>query len=333
MSATLSSSKTFRVAAGITVTGLLALGAQLQANAQSAADAASLERSAPLALRAELQGQRNAISKNGWGFTVGITPATGKTFLAGLKAPDAAVLQAAYAAQQKNPVRAQVVPPKVGAVTTGKATDPKFSWVPVLSAIRNQGSCGSCWDFSSTSTFESAVRIYKGVTVDLSEQQILNCNANGYSCSGGWFDGAFNYEINHGQCTEATLPYTAAKGTCVEKGYAYKATAWAYVPNTSGTPTTAAIKSALVTYGPVSCAVYADSYFMNYKTGLFSNTYATKGANAVNHAVNIVGWDDSTGTWIMRNSWSTGWGEAGYMRIKYGANNIGSWACYLTGVK
>ena len=328
------SSRSFRVVAALAVTGTLALTAQLQAGAQPAPDAAAQERIAPLALRNELQGQRNGIRNNGWDFTVGITSATGKPYLAALKAPEAGVFQAAYAAQQRNGLRAQVVPSKVNNIAVGKATDAAFDWrtYTAVSAVRDQGGCGSCWDFSITATMESAVKIYKGVTADLSEQQLLTCNASGYSCSGGFFN-AFDYLVGHGQCTEATLPYKAANAKCVEKAAVYKAAGWAYVKNTSGTPTTADLKAALVSYGPVSCAVYADGYFMNYRSGVFANTYAKKGAGYCNHAVNIVGWDDKTGSWIMRNSWSSGWGEKGYMRIKYGANNIGSYACYLTGLK
>ena len=78
-------------------------------------------------------------------------------------------------------------------------------------------------------------------------------------------------------------------------------------------------------YGPVSVAVYVNSAFQAYNSGVF-NGCAT---GTVNHAVALVGWNDAQQAWILRNSWGTGWGESGYMRIKYGCSKVGYGACYV----
>jgi len=81
-------------------------------------------------------------------------------------------------------------------------------------------------------------------------------------------------------------------------------------------------------HGPVTVAVRSTSAFQAYNGGIF-NSCST---GPVNHAVVIVGWDDAqgaNGVWIIRNSWGTGWGEAGYMRIAYGCSSIGYAACYV----
>ena len=88
------------------------------------------------------------------------------------------------------------------------------------------------------------------------------------------------------------------------------------------------IKQVILDLGPVSCAVYADAAMTAYRGGVFNSC----GFGAVNHAVMIVGWDDTqgaNGVWIMRNSWGTAWGENGYMRIQYGCSSIGYAANFI----
>jgi C1A family cysteine protease len=76
--------------------------------------------------------------------------------------------------------------------------------------------------------------------------------------------------------------------------------------------------------GPLAVAVTVDDAWYSYKAGVYSSTGCTGG---VNHAVVIVGagTDDVTKTpfWLIRNSWGTGWGEKGYMRLKRGVAGAG----------
>jgi len=103
-----------------------------------------------------------------------------------------------------------------------------------------------------------------------------------------------------------------------------KLSSWGYVGNSWSVPSTTAIKNAIYTYGPISVEVAVDGYFEGYSGGVFNaNT-----APFINHAVVLVGWDDTNGCWIMKNSWGTGWGESGYMRIAYGCDQIGYGAAY-----
>ena len=87
-------------------------------------------------------------------------------------------------------------------------------------------------------------------------------------------------------------------------------------------PTAAAIKSALITYGPLvtTMNVYADFYY--YAGGVYSYT---SGAYQGGHAIEIIGYDDTESCFIVKNSWGTGWGETeagsvatkGFFRIAY----------------
>jgi cathepsin L len=90
------------------------------------------------------------------------------------------------------------------------------------------------------------------------------------------------------------------------------------------------IKQAIQTYGPVAAAVYVGSYFQSYTGGVFDKNESSNGGfcgcsapSQVNHAIVLIGWDDSKQAWLLRNSWGPGWGESGYMWIKYGASQVG----------
>jgi hypothetical protein len=101
-----------------------------------------------------------------------------------------------------------------------------------------------------------------------------------------------------------------------------------YIAGEEEIPGVESIKEATVTYGPVSVAVHSEDAFQAYDDGVFNASTLEE----VNHAVILVGWDDSLGSegaWIMRNSWGTGWGMDGYMYIEYGCSNVGFAACYI----
>ena len=200
--------------------------------------------------------------------------------------------------------------------------------------IRSQGSCGACWAFSTVGAFECAIRIMDGKDVDLSEQWLISCNQDGWSCIGGWF--AHDYHryrpdscSGTGAVLESIFPYRAANVACqCPYTHEYFIDSWGYIDQPGTIPTVDAIKRAIMQYGPVSVAVYAGPAFQAYSGGVF-NACENKSCN---HAVVLVGWDDNQGpggVWIVRNSWGAGWGEAGYGRMLYGCSNIGYGACYI----
>jgi len=130
---------------------------------------------------------------------------------------------------------------------------------------------------------------------------------------------------------ESIFPYTASNSACNSPHPHYqKIESWRYVGSSFGVPSVEAIKYAIATYGPVAAAVCVGSAFSSYHGGGFStdekNVCKT---GQVNHAVVLVGWDDAADAWIMKNSWGTGWGESGYMRIKRDVSNIGYSANYV----
>ena len=199
-----------------------------------------------------------------------------------------------------------------------------------LPSVKNQGSCGSCWAFGTIAPLECSIKIKDNVEVDLSEQWLVSCNQDGYSCSGGWW--CHDYFMENGKTDpcgdsgavmEDDFPYTASNDPCnCPYPHEYFIEDWAYVGDPNGIAEVDEIKQAIYDYGPVSVAVCVNSAFHDYDGGIFSGPTCSD----INHAVALVGWDDNQGTegvWFLRNSWGPGWGEDGYMRIEYGVCDVG----------
>jgi hypothetical protein len=96
-------------------------------------------------------------------------------------------------------------------------------------------------------------------------------------------------------------------------------------------PTVTALKKAIYDHGPLSVAVCVGTNFQYYRSGVFNANETCSGG--VNHAVTLVGWNDDQGTdkgyWILKNSWGTGWGDSGYMNIRYGVSKVGYAANFI----
>ncbi|MBN2446660.1 MAG: hypothetical protein JXO22_08040, partial [Phycisphaerae bacterium] len=200
--------------------------------------------------------------------------------------------------------------------------------------VRNQGACGSCWAFGTVGPLECNIVIKEGIEVDLSEQWLVSCNQSGFDCVGGWWAHDYHQDRpglcgDSGAVLEADYPYEAQASPCnCPNQHPYRIADWAYIGTGRALPSVENIKQAILDYGPVSATVYTNGAFFAYRGGIFN---ACDNPN-LNHAVTIVGWDDTQGTagvWIVRNSWGPNWGEDGYMRIEYECLDIGNAACYV----
>jgi cathepsin L len=199
----------------------------------------------------------------------------------------------------------------------------------VVNPVRDQGQCGSCWAFATTANAESVWAISSGQLLDLSEEFLVDCASGaGYfnmGCNGGQPDSAFKYMINTGQCTESSYPYKA--GTTKTAGTCQKCTATPvhFSSCYDVAPKDQVSLKVAVSKQPVVIAIEADTrYFQSYSGGILDSTAC--GTN-LDHAVEIVGYGSENGVdyWTVRNSWSSSWGENGYVRIKKSSstNDIG----------
>lgn len=217
----------------------------------------------------------------------------------------------------------------------------KFSWLTagMLSPVKMQGSCGSCWAFTSAAVYEANFKIRNGEILDISEQNILDCavdqsGRNAGSCNGGWYGGVFDFFSKKYAVTEDADPYKGAVESCRKSQKTkYRVAAWGYVRPDFSVPSVKEIKEALCKFGPVAACVKVTPAFQAYSGGIFDEHAVVSGPNDINHAITIVGWDDSRKAFLIKNSWSERWGENGYMWIEYGCNNIGFGSAWIVAEK
>lgn len=178
--------------------------------------------------------------------------------------------------------------------------------------VKDQGQCGSCWSFSATGSMEGAWAIKTGKLVSFSEQQLIDCSIiyGNSGCQGGLMEGAFEYAIDKGMCTESELPYKANGGLC--SGCSAVAHFTSCVDVTQNNQLH--LKEA-VSYGPVSVAIEADTLiFQFYKSGVVDDV---KCGTNLDHGVLVVGYGNENGKdyWLVKNSWGPRWGDNGYIKI------------------
>ena len=200
---------------------------------------------------------------------------------------------------------------------TNEAT---VDWVAkgAVTEIKNQGSCGSCWSFSTTGAMEGAHFIATGELLSLSEQQFVSCAHNGnMGCMGGIMDKAFEWAETNAIETESDYPYKGWLGQiagCKTNESLGKVTVQSFV---DVTPKSSEALKAQIAKGPVSVAIQANQrVFQRYKGGIIR---ATDGCGTnLDHGVLAVGYgvDNGVEYYKVKNSWGTTYGEDGYVRLE-----------------
>ncbi len=260
----------------------------------------------------KLETLRKRSTKEGWTFSVAYSPV--------MEYPVQNVTGFIHSDHWKK--HALFISPRITTLPTN------FDWrdeAGGLTPIKNQGQCGSCWAFGTVAVFENLLKIRDNVTKSLSEQQLVSCNDQGWSCNGGEF--AHDMHVNPGAALTSDFPYTASDSDC-KPGLTYtgQIQSWAYISGSAdSTPTTEQIKQAIHDDGPVSITVSATDSFQAYSGGI----YNANDGSETNHLVALVGYNDDGQYWILRNSWGASWGEDGYMRIKYGTNSVAQQAAFV----
>lgn len=203
----------------------------------------------------------------------------------------------------------------------------------IITPVKNQGHCGSCWTFSAAETIESHWAIHTGSLQELSQQQIASCTDNPKhcggtgGCSGGTAQVAFDGVVKAGGiATEWSYPYRSWFGTDFE--CAFNASDMDIAAKVSARKDIATneyddLMEAISQVGPVAISVDASTWHQ-YEGGVYNGCDMDK--PDINHAVQLVGYgtDSKHGDyWLVRNSWGTGWGEDGYIRVARNTKKCG----------
>lgn len=210
----------------------------------------------------------------------------------------------------------------------------------VVTSVKDQASCGSCWAFSTAANIEGVYgKAGKPLDDSLSPQQIVDCSKgcssemyNGKNitvcnegCNGGWpWSAMWDIEKWNGLVGWNDYTYTGRSGTCQDKPSPKtlaKISNYTCITHEDGLDEDE-LARALVTYGPLSIAMNANNFF-SYKSGIFDVSNCA--TYYVNHAILLVGYgtEDGKDYWIVKNSWGPSWGENGYIRVARGKNMCG----------
>jgi len=221
---------------------------------------------------------------------------------------------------------------KGGHVLSNRALPTKKDWREegIVTPVKNQAGCGSCWAFSTVAAIEAAWKQKTGEEVLLAEQQLVDCagDYNNFGCSGGLPSQAFQYiKYVGGLDTAESYPYTGVDGKCLFSKKAIGATIVDGVNITSYDE--GEQLDALAFARPVSIAYEVAADFRLYNSGVYTSTLCRSGSDTVNHAVLAVGYvlDSPIPYYIVKNSWGTAWGEEGYFNIELGKNMCGVAVC------
>jgi len=195
----------------------------------------------------------------------------------------------------------------------------------VITSVKDQGDCGSCWSFGSAETVESYYALATGILSDLSEQQILDCTPNPNDCGGTGGCGGGTAQLAFarimamkGIATEWTYPYISYSGKNYQCHVDSNTPAFTLVDEFYTLPKNkyAPVIAHLATEGPLAIDVDASAW-SSYEEGVFDGCNMTN--PDIDHVVQLVGYgvDDKLGPyWLVRNSWSAAWGESGYIRLR-----------------
>lgn len=206
----------------------------------------------------------------------------------------------------------------------GQEVPDQYNWAEqgVVTGVKNQGSCGSCWAFSTTGQLEGQTKLTNGELLSLSEQELVDCDKVDQGCNGGLMEQAYD-EIKRigGLETEEDYSYKGTGGTCKYDASkkSVKVKSYSFVDKNEDL-----IKEALFHSGPLAVALNA-STLQFYFGGIAHPFKVLCNPSALNHGVLLVGYGSENGKnyWIVKNSWGKSWGEKGYFRMYRGDGTCG----------
>lgn len=200
--------------------------------------------------------------------------------------------------------------------------------IGAMTPVKNQEHCGACWAFAATGSLEAAHFIKYSTRLSLSEQQLIDCSGSygNEGCKGGNPALAFKYIRETGGINlEMDYPYERRDGQKCR--FDHERSIGAQVSGSQWIKSGAEddLQFVVGTYGPVAAGMNAAlKTFAFYKGGVYYDNSCRSDSQHLDHGVLVAGYGVHKGIpyWLVKNSWSVGWGENGYFRIARNANNM-----------
>merc|ERR1712055_761121 len=198
-----------------------------------------------------------------------------------------------------------------------------------VSPVKNQRQCGSCVAFATMNTVETCFKKLTGVFGDYAEQQFVDC-AYGQNGANGC-DGAYPHayakwagDRNDGLAHESSYPYLNTKPglTCPSNLPVYNQGAKVSGSYYTYNGDEELMKKLIVEHGAVVASVKSKGPFQEYGGGVFSGCHP---GTSTDHAISVVGYGSENGVpyWLIKNSWGTGWGDNGFIKLARGSGMCG----------
>jgi len=193
----------------------------------------------------------------------------------------------------------------------------------VVTPVKNQGQCGSCWAFSATGSLESFYALQNKLKGDdlkqFSEQELVDCSGaqGNEGCGGGLMNYAFDYVIKNKIAIEEEYPYRAKNMKCKADKTKTRYTLAEYKTLTKETANVEELAKLIKTQ-PISVAFEVQEDFFDYKSGVYKAS--SDCGDALNHGVLAVGYNTKKKVpyFIVKNSWAESWGLKGYFLMAIG---------------
>lgn len=221
--------------------------------------------------------------------------------------------------------------PAPGLTSSNQAIPTSVDWriMGAVTPVKDQGICGSCWTFGTTGAIEGAYFVKHGKSIRLSEQDLVDCSwgFGNNGCDGGEDFRAYQYIMKHGglPLEDSYGPYLQEDSFCHHDSVMKGAQILGFVNVTEGSEE--ALKIAIAKKGPVSVGIdAAHKGLVFYASGVYYEPACGSTLEDLDHAVLAVGYGTLNGEdyWLIKNSWSTYWGNDGYVLLSRKNNNCGA---------
>lgn len=247
--------------------------------------------------------------------------------------------------KRNNPNEGSLLMLQSPSTTTAVVTP--IDWSSVVSPVKDQGTCGSCWAFASIASVEANFKLKYNSTILLSEEEIIDCTTGPaygmLACNGGIGFFSLKYMKEKGISRAEQYPYVSGKATARYK--TPKCTNSAVKPVIIDTIKTCSDPNEYLSnctftdwinqlaQGPmdVAIAVWDNATvidFQHYKNGTFVGNCPED--FELNHEILAVAYDPVTKTGKFKNQWGTGWGDKGFINISIGESQSFGYSCGVT---